>query len=292
MIWLKPPGWLQRSPPPAFLRLLYIPSADGVRRNDRLEVKSVIFVALRSIDVFSRSLPRVGKRRTTKFVRGHDNCSLPVMPVREKMPISSSTVSLAHLRLRVGLLLTLGCLWLGGICFGTKSFMEEERRPGVESSVPRAWPQGSTLRLSPGLATLVMIAHPKCPCTRASLDQLVEIGSHAPGAIRGYVLFSRPPELPSSWARTSLWEKVAEIPGFTPLEDSGSVEARLFGATTSGHVLLYDAKGALRFSGGITPSRGSTGQSVGRSSIQEYLKTGKNSFLRTPVFGCSVNDSE
>lgn len=170
--------------------------------------------------------------------------------------------------------------------------MDGERRPGAELPPSESWPQKSMLQRSGTWATLVMIAHPKCPCTRSSLDQLAEIVGRAPHTIKGYVLFTRPRELPSTWSHTSLWERASEIPGFTPIEDPDAAEAHLFGAGTSGHVLLYDADGQLRFSGGITSARGITGESAGKSSIQAYLATGKSPFVRTPVFGCSVDDSD
>ena len=46
-------------------------------------------------------------------------------------------------------------------------------------------------------------------------------------------------------------------------------------AITSGQTLLYDTKGHLVFSGGITGGRGHEGDNTGRESIEKYLQTGK-----------------
>ena len=57
------------------------------------------------------------------------------------------------------------------------------------------------------------------------------------------------------WARTGLWDQAEAIPGVRIWTDVGAVEARRFGAATSGLVLVYDASGRLVFQGGITPAR-------------------------------------
>ena len=52
------------------------------------------------------------------------------------------------------------------------------------------------------------------------------------------------------------------------LRDDDGAEARRFGAETSGQTLLYDARGALAFSGGITGARGHAGDNAGRASLR------------------------
>ena len=44
------------------------------------------------------------------------------------------------------------------------------------------------------------------------------------------------------------------------------------GATTSGHVLLYDAGGVLRFAGGITDGRGHEGDNAGLDAALALLR--------------------
>jgi hypothetical protein len=194
-------------------------------------------------------------------------------------------------RLGLAILLGLGCLWLAAISLGTNSLMAVERRPGRETCVPGVWPRESSLLPFPEGATSVLIAHPKCPCTRASLDQLAQIVNRSPRPLRGYVLFIRPSEVSSSWARTPLWDRATEIPGFVPLEDVDGREAHRFGAATSGHFLVYDSGRTLRFSGGITSARGSQGENAGMSSALAYLTNGSCPHSRTPVFGCPIDDA-
>jgi hypothetical protein len=137
-----------------------------------------------------------------------------------------------------------------------------------------------------------MVAHPRCPCTGASLDALSEVILKGPAPLRGYIVFLRPEGLPSSWAHTPLWEQARTIPGMIPVEDPEGRDAGLFGATTSGHVFLYDAQGTLQFSGGITSSRGAHGSSAGQDSILSLMAQKPCGFSRTPVFGCSLQENQ
>jgi len=170
--------------------------------------------------------------------------------------------------------------------------MEFERNPGEERSAGTEWPRASTLSRLPGQTTVVLAAHPQCPCTQASLDELADLVMKSPVPIRGYVLFLRPSGLDSSWVHTVLWEQARKIPGFLPIEDLDGREADIFRATTSGHVLCFDGLGSLRFSGGITSARGTRGESAGKASLLSLLAQGTTSVSRTPVFGCPLEDHE
>jgi hypothetical protein len=64
-----------------------------------------------------------------------------------------------------------------------------------------------------------------------------------------------------------LRRSAAAIPGVKVLFDPDRMEARRFGAETSGHNLSFGADGGLLFSGGITASRGHAGESVRERAI-------------------------
>ncbi len=55
------------------------------------------------------------------------------------------------------------------------------------------------------------------------------------------------------------------------MRDADGREARHFGAATSGQTLLYDERGTLVFSGGITGARAHAGDNVGRQSLVALL---------------------
>jgi hypothetical protein len=65
-------------------------------------------------------------------------------------------------------------------------------------------------------------------------------------------------------------------------------EARRFGVATSGHVLLYDRRGALIFSGGITAGRGERGDNLGRAAVLGLIMGKNGGDPGFPVFGCPL----
>jgi hypothetical protein len=133
-----------------------------------------------------------------------------------------------------------------------------------------------------------MLAHPHCPCTAASVGELAQIMARLQGKVAAYVLFVKPKEAGRAWDDTSLLRSAEAIPGVKVVFDPDGVEARLFGAETSGHTLLFGANGRLLFSGGITASRGHAGDNVGESAIVALVNNQTPERTQTLVFGCSL----
>jgi hypothetical protein len=170
-------------------------------------------------------------------------------------------------------------------------FLETYRAtPGEHGDPPRRTPVHSRLELDPVRANLVLLAHPRCPCTRASLAELERIITRCRGSVTAHVLFLRPGQAPEDWEKTDLWRTAAAIPDVRVLADEEGVEAVRFGINTSGHTLLYDAAGRLLFSGGITGSRGHQGDNPGSNSVISLLTGGRADRARTAVFGCPLFD--
>jgi hypothetical protein len=86
----------------------------------------------------------------------------------------------------------------------------------------------------------------------------------------------------------SLVERARAIPGALVASDLGAREARRFGASASGQVLLYDAAGLLLFEGGITAARGHAGDNAGEDALVAALRTGIRQEQPAPVFGCPL----
>ncbi|RKH10088.1 RedB protein [Corallococcus sp. CA047B] len=188
-----------------------------------------------------------------------------------------------------GWLVLAGVLWLGVIVTGLVTLARYSLTPGVAQAMVARWPEGTPLTRQAGRPVLVMLAHPKCPCTRASVAELQALMAHADGRADAFVLFMRPEGLEDGWEQGELWRAAASIPGVTVLKDPGGVEAKRFGATTSGHVVLYGADGHLRFSGGLTVARGHVGDSPGRTALERVLREGGEG-RDTPVYGCALED--
>ncbi|MDP9115261.1 MAG: RedB protein, partial [Acidobacteriota bacterium] len=88
------------------------------------------------------------------------------------------------------------------------------------------------------------------------------------------------------------WTKAQHLENVTVSWDDGGAEAKRFGATTSGSVLLYSSKGELLFAGGVTASRGHVGENFGLSRLQAALQTGHPDDLLSPIFGCGLTSSK
>src|SRR5882724_1733252 len=116
-----------------------------------------------------------------------------------------------------------------------------------------------------------MFAHPRCPCTRATLGELELVMARCEGLLNAHVVFIRPDSTTEDWPRTGLWRRAAAIRGVTVHSDDAGLEARRFGVETSGHTLLYDRRGHLLFQGGITAARGHSGDNPGRSALVALL---------------------
>ncbi len=164
--------------------------------------------------------------------------------------------------------------------------------PGEPAEAPRRWPAASSIRLSPDRPTLVMLAHPHCPCTRASLDELAALMTHFHDRVDAYVLFLKPAGVAEDWDKTGLWDRARGITGLTALRDEGGVEAELFGAKVSGQTLLYDPGGELLFSGGITGSRGHVGDNAGLRRVESLISSRAADRATSPVYGCPLHDPD
>ena len=181
-----------------------------------------------------------------------------------------------------------GALWLSMIAAGVGALWGYESTPGAAAAAPVMWPAASRIKPDADRATLVMSAHPHCPCTRASINELSRLMTQAQGRVTAYVLFVRPRGFSDEWVQSDLWESAAAIPGVTPLMDDGGAEAALFRAETSGQTVLYDAAGNLLFRGGITSARGHAGDNAGRTAIVSLLTSDEAEDRETPVFGCPL----
>ena len=102
------------------------------------------------------------------------------------------------------------------------------------------------------------------------------------------VIFTKPAKVDENWVETDLWRSAEAIPGVTVLRDDSGVEARRFGAVTSGDVMLYARGRKLLFHGGITDARGHAGDNEGRAAIALLLEGKPGNTTTTHVFGCRL----
>lgn len=179
-------------------------------------------------------------------------------------------------------------LWLASIASGLGWMWNYASTPGVTGPPPANWPADSLVERARGRPCLLVFMHPRCPCSRATVRELAGVVAGMAGKVSTQVLFYHPSGTDVAWARTSLWDAAAAIPGVCVAGDEGGAEAARFHATVSGQAMLFDADGGCRFSGGMTPSRGHEGGNVGSASLRALLRDEPPPAAAAPVFGCGL----
>ncbi|WP_063607967.1 thioredoxin domain-containing protein [Zavarzinella formosa] len=183
-------------------------------------------------------------------------------------------------------LITVG--WLGVVAGGFCFWEKYDRTPGVRQFEPGEEEEASPNRR----LRIVFFAHPHCPCLRTTLGMLAEVMKKAPADVEMVVEYVRPTGVPEGWEKTDSWKQASALPGVTVHCDAGGVQARRLGATTSGHLMAFDATGKTIFSGGISTMRGRTGRSAGQQALEDLLAGRTPQTKETPVFGCPLFSSE
>ena len=162
--------------------------------------------------------------------------------------------------------------------------------PGEAGTAIPNWPAETSIARTSGRPVMILFMHPQCPCSRASLEELGRLLANAEGLADVHVLFVTPTGMDEGWERTDLWDTAQSLPGVRVMADLNGQEARRFDAVTSGTLKLYDGKGKLVFSGGITSARGHAGANAGRDNVFSWLRHGQLHQNSTLVFGCPLFD--
>jgi hypothetical protein len=185
-----------------------------------------------------------------------------------------------------------GTLWLASCLAGCYAAMSYDFQPGRLGPRQSRWPIDTTLVPSPADVTVVAFLHPRCPCTAATVKQLIRTLQRHPGSRLIAVVFAPPePTSETEWEHGEYVQTIrAEVPAARIVPDPGGVEARRFGASTSGTILVYDRNGNETFRGGITDRRGGEGTNPGLCRFDRALaEEGVNEIeVSSPVFGCPL----
>ena len=184
--------------------------------------------------------------------------------------------------------LLLTALWATGVLSGSWLLYRYKSMPGRAGPSPITWPADSGVRPAHERPLLIVFIHPRCPCSRATIDGLAQLAARCPKQVDVCVFVFKPSGSDATWERTDLWQSAEQIPGLTVLTDLDGAEAHRFAVETSGHTLLYDRQGTLQFSGGITGSRGHAGDNAGLSAVEAAIGGVTPKVRRTPVFGCPI----
>jgi hypothetical protein len=187
-------------------------------------------------------------------------------------------------------------LWATAVSAGAVELWRYQLTPGrAPASAPQVWPDDAGIPAHAGQPLLLMVAHPYCACTRASLNELRRLVTRF-NALENppllYLSVTTPKGQDAAVREGPVLRNAATIEGLNVVMDpEGRFAARL-GATTSGHTLLYGADGALLYSGGITAARAHEGDAVGQDAIVAALYGRTPASREAPVFGCGVHTPE
>ena len=193
--------------------------------------------------------------------------------------------------LRKGVL-AFAIIWIGAIAAGLIAINNYSQADGPVGEISRQWPtEAGPIPKPASKSLLVVFFHPECSCSDATVAELNELLAKVPrDRVETVAAFVKPSGWTDAQLKGSLWKDASAIPGVRVLEASDR-DAEIFGARTSGHAFLYDRRGSLRFSGGLTPSRGHMGDAEGPSAIIKALRVGGSGDpLFTRIFGCGLFD--
>jgi hypothetical protein len=187
-------------------------------------------------------------------------------------------------------ILAASLLWAVTIAGAISALRRFETTPGEAAVAGPAWPAATVVPRHAGEWTLVMLVHPHCSCSRASMEELEAILEKSP-AVQPYVLVYRPHDVAPGWERGAVFDEASRLRRAHVIVDEDGKEAKRFGGFTSGTILLYDQHARLRFAGGITSLRGHSGINKGRADVIRIATSGQGNGVH-PVFGCTIEKKE
>ena len=162
---------------------------------------------------------------------------------------------------------------------GASIFHISMTRPGAAGVAP------SKVSEYTGL-TVMLFAHPECSCSTDSIRTLARLADMH--GINVTIYMSGPAASTPEWRRSTNARVALTEQGLGLAHDPHGTTAHRYGALTSGHTVVYDAKGTLVFQGGLTAARGAVGPSSGWKALDDILNGRPPETHSTPVFGCSL----
>ena len=183
----------------------------------------------------------------------------------------------------LALLATWGAVVVSGILF----LEAYAARPGDGGTPAGRWAAGSRIQRDHRRATLLIFLHPHCPCSRANIGELAYIMDRCRDRLSVHAILLGTPFLDGS-GQSEIERDLAGLPDVHVYPDRGGIEARRFSVATSGHTLVYDTRGRLVFSGGITAARGHAGDNYGRAAVLDRILREEGRRAGSPVFGCPL----
>jgi hypothetical protein len=179
----------------------------------------------------------------------------------------------------------LGAGWIALAVIGWNALLRHTYQPAPVEEGAIQWPAGETEPTS-AAPTIVVFAHPLCPCTRATLNKLGESIARLPDDRRIEVIFATAGLNPADVCDSSTVRAARRLSRVEVCFDETGEDVRRFGATVSGEVFVFDGEGRRIFHGGITSGRGHEGDSVGQREFERRVCGLTADAFSAPVYGC------
>ena len=185
-------------------------------------------------------------------------------------------------------------VWAAACLAASYAMMSYDFRPGQLGTARTSWPVDSSLPRTPAHTTVVAFLHPRCVCSKATVNQLIRTVQRHPEVDVVVPVFVPPePTADLSWERGAYVQTIrAALPSARVVFDAGGMEAQRFGAWTSGTILVYAPDGREVFRGGITNRRGGEDDNFGRQRLVRVLTASAEPLPAqgspSPVFGCPI----
>ena len=181
--------------------------------------------------------------------------------------------------------------WVVGAAVGIFALSDYSATQGMPARADSTWPDPPGIDFPEHGGCVLMFAHPRCPCTRASLAELDNLMRDLES--KATVVFWQPPAGSSEWCDSDLIQFARRSTRLQVFLDEGGQVTSLFGGRTSGTCLVFDRTGTLRFNGGVTAGRGHRGKTAAHQQIAAILRkddssVGPSSQQSFPVFGCAI----
>src|SRR2546422_11203944 len=136
--------------------------------------------------------------------------------------------------LRSALYVIIGTGWAASVAIGGWRLWGFDSTAGIPARPQPMWPADSKLARNSAIPSLVLLVHPHCPCSRATIGELARLMADGHGKVTATVVMIRPTGAAEGWEQTDLWRSATAIPGVTVVADSDERESRRLGALTTG----------------------------------------------------------
>ena len=115
--------------------------------------------------------------------------------------------------MKKGLPIFVSSLWLLLVAGAMTFLAAYSNTPGTAGVAPTRWPSDSQIARDPSRPTLVLLAHPQCPCTNATLGELELLMAQTQGKVSVHVVFVRPPGVTEDWVKAIYGGRLPRFPG-------------------------------------------------------------------------------